>query len=187
MLKNISTLPKQSKVIAWLKMLPVSLQVLIILLLLFLTWHFRYYETGKNEAELTKIEGVLYAMDCIEKTTGEDRIVLHTSLQNEIVVFGSWQKCKYLAEAIHLLREPQQVRFYIQKHVDILNPESQGALWIYAIDLLSTNKPLIYPFNGLGVQYSPNPFCLIFFFIAFALIESLRERWLEEKARKSRL
>jgi hypothetical protein len=155
------------------------------LLLLICTWHFRYYETGENEADLTKVDGVLYSVDCIEKTTGEDRIVLHTSLQHDAIVFGSWQKCKFLTEAIQLLQEPQQVRFYTQRYVDILDPEDKGALWIYAVDLLANNRPLIYPYRGLGIERNPNPLALCFFFIAFALIGSLRERWLERQLRKN--
>ncbi|MCC5452227.1 hypothetical protein LMJ53_10890 [Rheinheimera sp. UJ51] len=181
-MQKIPTLPKQSKVMAWLKRLPVPLQILLIVSLLYLTWHFRYYTNGVDEAELTKVEGVLYSFQCNPRMSGQDDIILYTSLREREVWFSGWQKCKNLASVFSLASKPQQVIFYTQRHKGILSRDSEGALWIHAVDLVNPNKPLIYPVNGLGIHYNPNPWCLFFFFIALALIESLRERWIDYSA-----
>ncbi|MDP4527863.1 hypothetical protein Q3O59_02295 [Alkalimonas delamerensis] len=180
-MQKIPTLPKQLKVMAWLKTLPVPLQIVLIVILLYLTWHFRYYTDGVDEAELIKVEGILYTFDCVPRLTGQDDIILYTSLRERGVWFGSWQKCNNLDSIMHLARDPQQAVFYTKTYQGVLSRDAEGALWIYAVDLVSPNKPLIYPARGLGVHYNPNPWCLAFFFIALALIEALRERWLDYK------
>lgn len=185
-MQKIPTLPKQSKIMAWLKRLPVSLQVALILGLLYLTWHFRYYTDGVAEAELTKVEGVLYTFECHPRLSGQDDIILHTSLREREVWFSGWQKCKNLTSVFSLASEPQQVIFYTQRHHGILSRDSEGALWIHAVDLVNPNKPLIHPVKGLGIHYNPNPWCLAFFFIALALIEALRERWVDYKNKQQK-
>lgn len=40
-MQKIPTLPKQSKTMAWLKRLPVPLQIILIVILFYLTWQFR--------------------------------------------------------------------------------------------------------------------------------------------------
>ncbi|MCC5827154.1 hypothetical protein [Alkalimonas sp.] len=185
-MQKIPTLPKQSKVMAWLKSLPVSLQIVLIVSLLYLTWHFRYYTDGVDEAELTKVEGVLYAVECIPRVSGSDSIILHTSFPEQEVWFSGWQKCKNISDVIAKSQSSRTVTYYIKRHLGIMSPTSEGTLWIYAVDLVNPNKPLIHPARGLGIHYNPNPWCLAFFFIALALIEALRERWVDYKNKQQK-
>lgn len=185
-MQKIPTLPKQSKTMAWLKRLPVTLQIILIVCLLYLTWHFRYYTDGVDKADLTKVEGVLHTFECRPRLSGGDDIILYTSLREREIWFGSWQKCKNLASVLSLAKEPQRVVFYIKRYQGVMSSDSEGALWVYAVDLEKSNRPLIYPARGLGVHYNPNPFCLAFFFVALALVESLRERWLDYRAIKNK-
>jgi len=175
--KIILTVPKKSKLMSWLKQLPISLQVLLIISLFYLTWHFRYFVSGVNESELVKVEGILYSIECKNKTAGADSIILYTSFPEREVWFSGWQKCKNLSRALNELHFPEKVTYYTKRYNGVFSPNSEGTLWIYAVDLRRTNEPLIYPVNGLGVSYEPNIWCLVFFFIALSLIESLRERW----------
>ncbi|WP_214000304.1 hypothetical protein [Arsukibacterium sp.] len=182
-MQKIPALPKQSKVMAWLKRLPVSLQILLIVSLFYLTWHFRYYTDGVDVAKLTKVEGVLYTFECNQRLSGQDNIILYTSLEERAVWFSGWQKCKNLRSVLSLASKPQQVIFYIQRHHGILSRSNEGALWIYAIDLVNPSEPLIHPVRGLGIHYNPNPWCLAFFSIALALLEALRERWIDARSK----
>jgi len=134
-----------------------------------------------NEAELTKVEGVLYTFECIPRLSGSDSIILHTSFPEQEIWFSGWQKCKNISDLIKNNHSPKQVIYYIKRHNGFMSSSSEGTLWIYAVDLINPNKPLIYPVRGLGIHYNPNPWCLAFFFIALALTESLRERWLDYK------
>jgi hypothetical protein len=182
--QKIPMLPKQSKVMAWLKRLPVSLQILLIVSLLYLTWHFRFYTDGVDEAELTKVEGVLYSFQCHPRISGKDDIILFTSFRDKEIWFRGWQKCKNLSEATKYSDSPQQVVFYTKITKGIFSTKTDGVLRIYAVDLINPNKPLIHPAKGLGIHYNPNPWCLAFFFIALALIEALRERWFDYRTQK---
>lgn len=73
-MKIIPTVPKKSKLMSWLKQLPISLQLILIISLFYLTWHFRYFVSGVNESELVKVESILYSIECKIKFQG--RIVL---------------------------------------------------------------------------------------------------------------
>lgn len=185
-MQKIPTLPKQSKVMAWLKRLPVPLQALLIVSLLYLTWHFRYYTDGVDETELTKVEGVLYSFQCNPRMSGEDDIILYTSFREKEIWFRGWQKCNNLSEAIKYSDSPQQVIFYTKRTKGVFSTKTDGVLRIYAVDLANPNKPLIHPAKGLGIHYNPNPWCLAFFFIALALIEALRERWVDYKNKQQK-
>jgi len=184
--RKIPAMPKRSKTMAWLKRLPVPLQIVLIAMLLYLTWQFRYYTDGVDKAELTKIEGVLYSFECIPRLSGGDDIILYASLRERAEWFGSWQKCKNLESIMHLAKEPQKVAFYMKRYHGIFSRDSEGALWIYAVDSVNPNRPFIYPARGLGIHFNPNPLCLAFFFIALALIESLRERWIDYRASQNK-
>ncbi|MCS6113550.1 hypothetical protein G3485_23180 [Shewanella baltica] len=176
-MKIIPKIPQDYKLINWLRQLPISLQVILIIFLFYLTWHFRYFVSGVNEAELVKVEGVLYSVDCTTKLSGSDTIVLHTSFPEREVSFSGWQKCKNLSKALNELHLPEKVTYYTKRFHGVMSENNEGTLWIYAVDLTSSNEQLIYPVNGLGINYEPNVWCLVFFFIALILIESLRERW----------
>ena len=183
-MQKIPRMPKQSKVMTWLKRLPVPLQILLIVCLFYLTWHFRYYTDGVDETELTKVEGILYLFECNPRLSGQDDIILYTSLREREVWFSGWQKCENLASVFSLASNPQQVIFYIQRHNGILSRDNEGALWIHAVDLVNPSKPLIHPVKGLGIHYNPNPWSLAFFFVALAMIEALRERWVDSRSKK---
>jgi len=184
--QKIPTLPKQSKAMVWLKRLPVPLQIVLIISLLYLTWHFRYYVDGVNQDELTQVKGVLYTFECKQRLSGQDDIVLYTSLREKEIWFRGWQKCKYLSEAMKYSDSPQQVFFHTKLTKGIFSTQAEAVLRIYAVDLAEPNKQLIYPVRGLGIHYNPNPWCLAFFFIALALIESLRERWIDYRASQNK-
>lgn len=185
-MQKIPTLPKQSKTMAWLKRLPVPLQIILIVLLFYLTWQFRYYTDGVDKAELTKIEGTLYSFRCNSRISGADDIILFTSFREKEIWFRGWQKCKNLSEAIKYSDSPQQVVFYTKITKGRFSTKTDGVLRIYAVDLANPNKPLIHPVRGLGIHYNPNPWSLAFFFIALALIESLRERWIDYRASQNK-
>jgi len=99
-------------------------------------------------------------------------------LQKERIQFSGWQKCKFLSRIIPDSNKPKDVIFYTKIYKGILNPN--GVIWIYAVDLKQTGEKLIYPKNGLGIQYNPNAFCLLPIFIVFMIIESLTQRFLEQ-------
>ncbi|MCB5227326.1 hypothetical protein JAO78_010925 [Alishewanella sp. 16-MA] len=181
-MQKIPAMPKRSKTMAWLKRLPVPFQIILIAVLLYLTWHFRYYTDGVDKAELTKVEGTLYSFRCNSRISGPDDIILFTSFKEKEIWFRGWQKCKNLSEAIKYSDSPQQVVFYTKITKGSFSTNTDGVLRIYAVDLANPNKPLIHPVRGLGIHYNPNPFSLAFFFIALALIESLRERWIDYRA-----
>lgn len=185
-MQKIPVMPKQSKVMIWLKGLPVPLQIMLITGLLYLTWHFRFYTDGIDEKKLVKVEGLLYAVECIPKMSGADSIILHTSFPEQEVWLSGWQKCKNISDAIGKYHPARQVTYYIQRHHGVMSPTSEGTLWIYAVDLVNPNTQLIHPVKGLGVHYNPNPFSLAFFFIALALIEALRERWVDYKETRNK-
>lgn len=183
-MQKIPTLPKQSKVMARLKRLPVFLQIAIIILFLYLTWHFRYYTGGIAESELSKVEGVLYSISCEARQRGGDAIIFITSFPEHEVWLSGRQKCKFVSEAIKQLNVPTKVVYYIQRRKGFFSKHQEGTLYIYAVDLVEPSKPLIHPSAGLGVQYHPNPFSLTFFFMALALMEALRERWVDYRKKQ---
>lgn len=180
-MQNIPTLPKQSKVMYWLKRLPVPLQILLITCLLYLTWHFRFYTDGVDKDNLKKVEGLLYSVECVSRMSGGDSIILQTSFPEQEVWFSGWQKCNNIQDAIGQFSPPKVVNYYIQRHHGVMSTTSEGTLWIYAVDLVNPSRHLIHPVKGLGIHYNPNPWCLVFFFIALGLIESLRDRWIRHK------
>lgn len=151
--------------------LPVIFQLILIITLLYCTWHFRFYTTGVDQSELTKIEGVLHSFRCLENMKGADTIILNTSLLEEEISFEGWQKCRFLADVIDYANTSQKVVFYTKLHKGILNPD--GELWVYAIDLKSTGDKLIYPKNGLGIRHSPNFLVLILVFIALSSLKNV--------------
>ncbi len=154
--------------------LPVIFQLIIIIILLYCTWHFRFYTTGVEQSELTKIEGVLHSFRCIENMKGADTIILNTSLLEEEILFEGWQKCRFLTDVIGYAKAPQQVFFYTKLHKGILNPD--GSLWVYAIDLKSTGDKLIYPKNGLGIKNKANFLIMVLPVIALLLLQGLIQR-----------
>jgi len=181
--QKIPTLPKESKIISRLKRLPPPVQLMLIAILLYLTWHFRYYTTGVNEAELTKVEGTLYSFECRSSFRGSDDIILYTSLREEEIWLRAWQKCKNLSDAMSYAGSPQEVIFHTQRTRGIFSiiNKTDGILRVYAVDLKSPRKQLIYPANGLGKQLNPNFLVLLFAVIALILTENLREQWLDKR------
>lgn len=159
--------------------LPVTVQVILITVLLYCTWHFRFYTTGVNESELNKIEGVLYSFNCRENIKGADTIILYTSLLEREIWFEGWQKCTFLTDVMHYANTPQEVIFYTKLHKGIVNPD--GALWVYSIDLKSTGNKLIYPKNGLGIKYKANFLIMVLPLIALILLQGLIQRLRAQK------
>lgn len=157
------------------KNLPVVAQVIIIITLLYCTWHFRFYTTGVDESELTKVEGVLHSFRCVENIKGADTIIMNTSLLDEEIWFEGWQKCGFLEGVMSYSNSPQQVVFYTKLHKGILNPE--GSIWIYAVDFKSTGDQFIYPKNGLGAKSKANFIIMVLPVIALILFQGLVGRW----------
>lgn len=150
-----------------------SIRILIIAILLFSAWNFRFYTTGVSKDELSATEGILYSFSCIEEFKGSDQIILKTSLDKKDIYFSGWQKCDLLTDVMHYANSAQEVIFYTKLNKGILNPD--GAIWVHAVKLKSTNEELIYPRNGLGIQYSPNFLVLILVFIALNVLNGLVE------------
>lgn len=182
-MKKIPPLPKDSKIMARLKRLPAPVQLVLIAILLYLTWHFRYYTTGVDEAELTKVEGTLYSFECRSRFRGSDDIILYTSLLKGGIRLSSWQKCKNLSDSIAYAGSPQEVVFYTELVRGFLHKmnDTEGNLYIYAVDLKSPRKQLIYPANGLGKRLNPNFLALLFAVVALILGDNLREEWLDKR------
>lgn len=151
--------------------LPVPIQISIIVILLFSAWHFRFYKTGVSEDELITTDGILYSFSCMENVKGSDTILLKTSLDRKEIRFSGWQKCKFLTDVMHYAHAPQEVTFYTKVNKGILNPD--GSIWVHAVKLKSTDDELIYPRNGLGIQYSPNFLVLILVFIALSSLRNV--------------
>ncbi len=182
-MNKINILPKKNRLLSRLKELPIPLQILLVMVLLYLTWHFRYVASGVDPNELQKVEGTLYSFECITHVSGSDTIILNTSLENESIHFSGWQKCKNISEQLSLSKEPHKAIFYIERHKGIFSDTPEGTIWVYAVDLVSPNVAKILPHQGLGVEYVANVYCLVFFFIALYFSENIRELWLKRKYR----
>lgn len=187
-MKKIPPLPKQSKIMARLKRLPIPVQLLFIAVLLSIAWHFRYYTSGVDEAELTKIEGTLYNFECKSRFRGSDNIILYTSLREEEIWLRAWQKCKNLSDVMQYAGSPQKVIFHTQRTRGIFSiiNKTKGVLRVYAVDLKSPSKQLIYPVNGLEKRLNPNILAILLACLAFVLADSLRERWLDKHQAKKK-
>ncbi|OCW96885.1 hypothetical protein [Alishewanella sp. HH-ZS] len=187
-MQKIPTLPKESKIISRLKRLPPPVQLMLIAILLYLSWHFRYYTTGVNEAELTKVEGTLYSFECRSRFRGSDDIILYTSLREEEIWLRAWQKCKNLSDAMSYAGSPQEVIFHTQRTRGIFSKinKTDGILRVYAVDLKSPRKQLIYPANGLGKRLNPNILAILLACLAFVLADSLREQWWDKHQAKKK-
>ncbi|MDP4527861.1 hypothetical protein Q3O59_02285 [Alkalimonas delamerensis] len=174
---------------ARLKRLPVPAQCILICALLFLAWHFRYYTTGVDEAELSKVEGTLYSFECKSRFRGSDDIVLYTSLREEEIWLRAWQKCKNLSDAMSYAASPQEVIFYTQKTRGIFSTinKTDGVLRVYAVDVKSPRKQLIYPANGLGKRLNPNILAILLACVAFVLADNLRDKWWDIYQAKKKL
>lgn len=180
-MRRISNLPRHNRLLLWLKQLPISLQLILVFILIYLTWHFRYVSAGVDPSKLQKVEGVLYSFECITHFSGSDAIILKTSLQEEVIHFSGWQKCKNIKEQLMLSNKKHQAVFYIERNPGVFSDTLEGTIWVYAVDLISPNESKILPYHGLGVEYVANVYCLIFFFIALYFSENIRGKWIERQ------
>jgi len=174
--------PRESRTLGYIKEFPLPLQVLLVLILLFFAWQFRYYSSGVNAETLQKTEGVLYEISCHKSITGSDTIRLKTSLQDEIVTFSGWQKCHNINWLMTPTENGSKAVFYIDIKKAPLNKSSKGSLHIYAIDLITPFEgKFIYPANGLGVKNNPNIFGMFLLFMVVLIVHSMWSDYSEKK------
>jgi hypothetical protein len=183
----IPKLPQKSKAKVFIYALPVSLRVALVIALLPLAWHFRYFEMGVPVTELTKIPGELYGVSCIKYRKRHDSIVMYTSLQEEEVHLSGEQKCNNISHVFEKPLRNMKVVFYTYRNKGILAPSPEGSLYIVAVDALEPSPyRFIYPEHELGVRYEPNVFGVFLLLAAFFLAFSLYLQRQELKADKLR-
>jgi len=179
--------PRESRTIAYVKKLPLFLQIPIVMILLAMAWQFRFYQTGVDASTLTKTQGILYEASCQKSISGSDTIRLRTSLQNEIITFSGWQKCSNINWQSFTRTKNPSATFYTRNHRYITSNDSFGDLYVFAVDLQSPyEQKFIYPARGLILENNPNPFGMFLLFMAILIAHSILSDYFENKEKSKK-
>ena len=176
--------PREYRALIFIRSLPVSLQVFIVLILLIMAWNFRYFESGVDASRLKKVSGILYEVSCMASIKGSDTIKMRTSLQPEIITFSGWQKCDKINWNLISPDKENTAVFYTEIRKAPLNKDSKGSLWVHAVDLVSPYEyKFIYPRNGLVIENEPNIFGIFFLFMAVLITHGIWTDFFEKRAK----